>query len=120
MRSLEELKNLKEKMDKEIALRESKGVPTIAVHMGTCGIANGAKDILNTLMSELKERNITDINITQTGCPGLCHSEPLMTVTVPGRTPYIYGKVTPESVKKIVAQHIVNNQPVAEFLVNLD
>lgn len=120
MRSFDELKALKEKVEKDISLREDKGAPTITVHMGTCGIANGARDVLNAVMDELKERNLTDVHVTQTGCPGLCHKEPLITVTVPGKNPYLYGKVTPENAKRIILQHIVNSQPVVEWLVNVE
>jgi len=67
----------------------------------------------------LRTRNLINIHVTQTGCPGLCHQEPLITVTFPGKTPYIYGKVNPEKVKKLISQHIVNGQPVTEWLVNL-
>lgn len=120
MRSLEELRALKEKVEKTMSLREDKGAPTITVHMGTCGIANGARDVLNTVMEELSSRDISDVHVAQTGCPGLCHQEPLVTVSIPGRAPYVYGKVSSERIKKIILQHIVNNQPVAEWLVNLD
>jgi len=120
MRSLEELKDLKVKAEKELALREDTGRPAITVHMGTCGIANGARTVLNAVLSELQARNLTDIHVTQTGCPGMCHLEPLVTVTELGKPPFIYGKVTPENAKKIVIQHIINGQPVTEWLINLE
>lgn len=120
MRSLEELKNLKAKTEKEMAQREDTGKPTITVHMGTCGIANGARTVLNAVLEELKARNMTDIHVTQTGCPGLCHLEPLVTITEQGKNPFVYKKVTPENVKKIVLQHLINGQPITEWLVNLE
>lgn len=120
MRSLDELKALKEKVEKSMVTRFDKGAPTITVHMGTCGIANGARDVLNAVMDEIKARNLNDVHVTQTGCPGLCHKEPLITLTIPGKTPFMYGKVTPENARKIVVQHVINNQPVSEWLVNLD
>jgi len=119
MRSIEELKQIKAEMEKTMAVRENKGAPSITVHMGTCGIANGARDVLAAVMAELQTRNLTDIHVTQTGCPGLCHKEPLVTITIPGKTPFMYGKVSPERVKKLIHQHIVNGQPVTEWLVNL-
>jgi len=120
MRSLEELKNLKAKAEKDLALREETGKPMITVHMGTCGIANGARTVLNAVLSELKARNLADVHVTQTGCPGMCHLEPLVTVTELGKPPFIYGKVTPENAKQIVVQHIINGQPITEKLVNLE
>lgn len=120
MRSLDELKELKAKTEKDMALRKDTGKPSITVHMGTCGIANGAREVLNVVLSELKERNLTDIHVTQTGCPGLCHLEPLVTVTESGKPPFIYGKVSLENVKQIILQHVINGQPVKEWLVNLE
>ena len=120
MRTLDELKSIKDKNEKEMALRNETGRPTITVHMGTCGIANGAREVLNAVLAELKERNITDVHVTQTGCPGLCHKEPLITITEKGKNPYLYGMVTPENVKRIVLEHVINRHPVKEWLVNLE
>lgn len=119
MKSLEELKKIKAEMENSMAVRHDSGVPFITVHMGTCGIANGARDVLAEIMSELKTRNLSSIHITQTGCPGLCYKEPLVTVTFPGKTPFMYGKISPDKVKRLINQHIVNGQPVTEWLVNL-
>lgn len=120
MNSIEELKALKEKVEKTMSVREDKGAPTITVHMGTCGIANGAREVLNAIMDELKTREMTDVHVAQTGCPGLCHEEPLVTVTMPGKNPFIYGKLDPDKAKKVVIQHIINGQPVSEWLVNIE
>ena len=120
MQSFEELKALKAKVEKEMSIREDKGAPSIIVHMGTCGIANGARDVLSAVMSELQARSLNDIHVTQTGCPGQCYNEPLVTVNIPGKTPFIYGKISPDKVKKVILQHVINGQPVAEWLVNLE
>jgi len=119
MRSIEELKTIKAQMEKTMAIRENTGAASITVHMGTCGIANGARDVLAAVMTELQARSLSDVHVTQTGCPGLCHQEPLVTITNPGKTPFMYGKISPDKVKKLVHQHIVNGQPVTEWLVNL-
>lgn len=119
MRSIDELKGIKAEMEKDMAVREDKGAPKITVHMGTCGIANGAREVLTTVMAELQARNLTEIQVNQTGCPGLCHQEPLVTIAIPGKTPFVYGKIDPEKVKKLISQHIVNGQPVTDWLVNL-
>lgn len=120
MRSIDELKNIKAEMEKSMAIREDRGEAKITVHMGTCGIANGARDVLSAAMEELQARNLTNIHVNQTGCPGLCHMEPLVTVTIPGKSPFVYGKLDVEKIKKIISQHIVNGQPVTEWLVNLN
>ena len=69
-------------------------------------------------MDEIKVRNMEQIHIIQSGCPGMCVNEPMMTVSIPGENPYIYIKVTPENAKSIVLRHLVNNQPVQEWLLN--
>lgn len=120
MRSIDELKALKDKMEKTMAVREDKGAPTITVHMGTCGIANGAREVLNAILDELKAREMTDIHVAQTGCPGLCHEEPLITVTIPGKKPFLYKKLDPDKAKKIIVQHIINGQPMIEWLANIE
>ena len=79
MRSIEDLKKIKAEMEKDMSIREESGEAKITVHMGTCGIANGARDVLNAVLEELHTRNLTNIHVTQTGCPGLCHKEPLLT-----------------------------------------
>lgn len=120
MRTIDELKSIKAEMEKSMAVREDKGEAKITVHMGTCGIANGARDVLTAVMAELSTRKLTNIHVNQTGCPGLCYLEPLVTVTIPGKTPFVYGKMNPDKVKKLIHQHIVNGQPVSEWLVNLN
>ena len=120
MKSIEELRAIKEKNKGDMVSRNEKGVPTINVHMGTCGIASGAREVLTAIMDEVKTRNLESVHIVQSGCPGMCINEPMLTVTIPGEKPYIYIKVTPETAKTIVLRHIINNQPVTEWLLNLD
>lgn len=120
MRSWDELKKIKAKVEKEMALREDAGQPVLTVHMGTCGIANGARTVLQAALQELQERKLTEVKVTQTGCPGLCHLEPLVTITEVGKPPFVYGQVTAEKMKKIILQHLVNGQPIADWLINLE
>ncbi len=119
MKSIQELMQIKEKIENVAAERNKRGIATIAVHMGTCGIANGALNVLSAVEEELKLQKLTDkVAVIKSGCPGLCFDEPLVTVSIPGKASYIYRKVSPENAKKIVAQHIGNNQPVTEWLIN--
>jgi (2Fe-2S) ferredoxin len=120
MKSLEELKAIKAKKAGDMSARDEKGVPVINVHMGTCGIANGAREVLSAVMDEIKTRNLTGVHVTQSGCPGMCVEEPLITLTIPGEKPYIYRKVSPENAKAIVTRHVVNRQPIKEWLLNLE
>ena len=120
MKSLKELQAIRDKQKDAVRARNDAGIPTVNVHMGTCGIANGAREVYHAIMDEIQERGLKDIYVTQTGCPGICYEEPLVTLTVPGQTPYIYKRVSPENAKDIVARHIVNKQPIAEWLLNLE
>jgi len=120
VKSLEELMELKAKAKAEMAAREDEYSAKIEVAMSTCGITAGAREVMNAVLEELKVRNLTDVKVSQVGCPGLCYHEPLVTVTKPGQKPFLYGKVTPERVKKIIHSHIINDQPIKEWIVNLE
>jgi NADP-reducing hydrogenase subunit HndB len=120
MKSIEELRAIKEKNKGDVIGRSEKGVPTVNVHMGTCGIAAGAREVLTAIMDEIKTRDLHNIHVVQSGCPGMCINEPMLTLTIPGEKPYIYIKVTPDNAKNIVLRHIINNQPVQEWLLNLE
>ena len=72
MKSIEELKAIKEKNRGDVISRNEKGVPTINVHMGTCGIAAGSRDVLTAVMDEIKARNLDKVHVVQSGCPGMC------------------------------------------------
>jgi NADP-reducing hydrogenase subunit HndB len=120
MKSIEELKAIKAKNIGDVISRNEKGVPTINVHMGTCGIASGARETLGAILEEIQNRQIKNIHVVQSGCPGMCVHEPLVTVTIPGEKPYIYEKVTPQRAQNIIVRHIINHQPIQEWLINLE
>jgi (2Fe-2S) ferredoxin len=120
MKSIEELKAIKAKNVGSMSVRDEKGVPVINVHMGTCGIANGAREVLNAVMEEISVRDLKSVHVTQSGCPGMCVEEPLITLTIPGEKPYIYKKVSPDNAKAIVTRHIINKQPIREWLLNIE
>ena len=120
MRTIEDLRSIKAQYEKNVADKEKRGVPSILVHMGTCGIANGADEVYKAILAEIKVLNISEVVVTQTGCPGLCYDEPLITVSIPGETPYIYGRITPSNAREIARKHLVEQQPMAEWLVNRD
>lgn len=120
MKSLDELKDLREKAKAELSIRDKDYLAKIEIAMSTCGITAGAREVLNAVLDELKIRNLHNVLVSQTGCPGLCFYEPLVTVSKPNQTKFVYGKVTPERVRKIISSHIVNDQPVKEWLINLE
>ena len=112
---LEDLDKIKQKVQKMTLLREGAGRAKITVHMGTCGIAAGARRIMSTLLDEFKKRDISDIIITNSGCAGLCSREPMMTVELKGETPVKYVDLTPEKAIKILEDHIIGGNIVAEY-----
>ena len=118
MKSLEELRAIRERMKKQIDLREnSEDNIRVVVGMATCGIAAGARPVLNAFVDEVAKRHLQNITVTQTGCIGMCQLEPIVEVLAPGKEKVTYCKVTPEKVARIVADHLVNGNPVAEYTV---
>lgn len=118
MKSLEELKALRESMQAKMNLRkEDADTVRIVVGMATCGIAAGARPVLNAFVEEVKKRGLQDVQVTQTGCIGVCRLEPVVEVYVPGQEKVTYVKMTADKVPTIVAQHIVNKQVVTDYTI---
>ena len=117
MKSIEELKAIREKTLDQVNLRREHEGIRVVVGMATCGIAAGARPVLNAFMEEANKRGLIDVTIAQTGCIGMCRLEPIVEVNYPGQEKTTYVKVTPEMVARIVAEHIVNGKPVAEYTI---
>ncbi len=119
MKSLQELNAIREKMQKlshDRATADEKAI-RIVVGMATCGIAAGARPVLNAFVEEVAKRNLQHVVVSQTGCIGMCKYEPIVEVFVPGQDKVTYVHMTPEKAVRVIAEHIVNNQPVKEFTV---
>lgn len=116
MKSLEELRRLRETLQQDMLARNGDGNPRIIVGMGTCGIAAGAREVMQAIMQQVRERNIT-VTISQTGCIGMCEKEPLLDVQLPGKGRITYGHVTPKDVERIIVQHVINGQIVEDLVV---
>jgi NADP-reducing hydrogenase subunit HndB len=115
--TLEELRKLRDTKKGEIQKRDIAGKNSqIIIGMGTCGIAAGAKPVLDAFLKELDAHNITDVSVTQTGCMGLCYVEPTVEVLTPGMPPVIYGKVDAAVAKTIVEDHIMRNKMVTDHV----
>jgi NADP-reducing hydrogenase subunit HndB len=113
---IEDLARIKEKAQRTTSLREGGPYKTkITVHMGTCGIAAGARGILDTLMKELEEQESQDIYLTTSGCAGLCSREPMITVETVGQAPIKYIDLTPEKTKEIFEKHVVGGKVVKDY-----
>jgi NADP-reducing hydrogenase subunit HndB len=98
-------------------MRDTEKKGKIVVAMGTCGIAAGAKETLQAVVSELEKNGIDDVSVVQSGCMGLCDVEPTVEVVMEGSDPIIYGHVSPEQVTRIVDQHVKNGKVVSDLLV---
>ena len=96
-------------------LRESEGKAKITIHMGTCGIAAGARKIMSAVLSELEAKKAKDIIITTSGCCGLCSREPMATIEIKGEAPVKYVDLTEEKMKKIFNQHVLGGKIVKEY-----
>jgi NADP-reducing hydrogenase subunit HndB len=109
--TLDTLRKLREEQQKTMVMRDPSNKDVqIIVGMGTCGIAAGAKDVFNTILETLEAKNVTHVRVTQTGCMGLCHSEPTVEVIVPGMPVVIYGNVKKEIAKQIVQEHVIEKK----------
>jgi NADP-reducing hydrogenase subunit HndB len=118
MKSLEELKAIRERMQSQINLRQDNGnTVRVVVGMATCGIAAGARPVLTAFMEEVSKRGLSNVQVTQTGCIGVCRLEPIVEVYAPGQEKVTYVKMTAEKVPQIVAEHLVNNHVVTEYTI---
>lgn len=118
MKSLEELKALRESMQAKMNLRkDDSDTIRVVVGMATCGIAAGARPVLNAFVEEVNKRGLQNVQVTQTGCIGVCRLEPVVEIYVPGQEKVTYVKMTAEKVPTIVAQHIVNKQVVTDYTI---
>lgn len=119
MKSLAELQAIRDKAKANVALRqENPNAARVLVGMATCGIAAGARPVLNAFTEEIAKRGLQDdIVVTQTGCIGICQYEPVVEVEIPGEEKVTYVKMSPEKVARIVNDHLVNRNVVTEFTI---
>ncbi len=117
--TIEELRKMRETSKKNITLREGNFRGKLTVHLGTCGIAAGAREIMDAFLSELEQREITDIMFTTSGCAGLCSKEPMITVELGDAAPVKYGELTAEKARRILDEHILGGTMVAEFAIGI-
>ena len=117
MKSVEELKAIREKALKEISIRENENKVRIIVGMATCGIAAGAKPVMSAFIEELTKRNIQNVTVSMTGCVGICRLEPVAEIIEANGEKTTYVKLDAEKARRIVAEHIVIQKPVTEFTI---
>ncbi len=114
-----ELQAIRDKAREKWTVRDGAEAETrVVVGMATCGIAAGARPVLNAFVEEVAKRHLNGVTVTQTGCIGMCQFEPIVEVMMPGKDKVTYGKVTPEKVERVSSSdHLVNGNPVTEYTV---
>ena len=118
MKSLAELQAIKDKMKNKVVLREGLGELRVVVGMATCGIAAGARPVLNAFVEEVNNANLTDkVSVTQTGCAGLCQLEPIVEVYEAGKEKVTYIKMTADKAKEVVEKHLKGGNVVTDYTV---
>ena len=119
MKSLAELQAIKEKMQNRVNMRSADDENAIRVvaGMATCGIAAGARPVLNAFLKEIEDRRLNNVVCTQTGCIGICQYEPVVEIVTPDGNKTTYVKMNEDKVAKVVTEHIVNNKIVQEYTI---
>ncbi len=113
--SIEDLDKIKEKVQREMSLREGKYRAKVNVHMGTCGIAAGARKIMEVILDEIAKRDVKDVVVTSSGCAGLCSKEPMMTVEIPGHAPVKYIELDEKKTREIFEKHVLGGEIVEKY-----
>ncbi len=113
--TIEDLLKIKEKHKADFTLREGGYRAKITVHMGTCGIAAGARNVMTALMDEITKANITDVIVTTSGCAGLCAREPLATVEIMNQPPIKYCDLNDAKIREIFKEHIIGGKPIEKY-----
>ena len=124
IKSLEELKRIREEHEKRVQLRDrgeaGEDRVEILVGMATCGISSGARDTLKEFVEEITREKLDNVKVVPVGCIGYCHSEPTVQINMPGYKPVLYGNVKKDKVHQIVEKHLKGGEPVDSLLLNMD
>lgn len=113
--TIEDLKRIKEEVRSTTVLREGGFRAKVNIHMGTCGIAAGARKLMTAVLKEIEEKKITDVMVTTSGCAGLCSREPMATVEILGQPPVKYCDLNEEKMKEIFVHHVLNGEVVEAY-----
>ncbi len=119
IKSLEELKRVREEALAKKQLKATPGHIQVIVAMGTCGIAAGARDTMKSVLNFIETEHLSGVTVTQTGCMGMCEQEPIMQVVIGDQPKVVYGKVNAEVASQIMKQHVQNGTPVKDYVLPL-
>jgi NADP-reducing hydrogenase subunit HndB len=117
--TIEDLKAIQEKVKQQKILRDGVSNARIVVHMGTCGIAAGARDVMKALLDEIEVKGIKDVIVTTSGCAGLCSKEPMATVEILGKPPVKYINLDGEKIRRVLNDHVVAGRILTEFALGV-
>ena len=118
MKSLAELAAIKAKMQSKVVIREGEGAVRVVVGMATCGIAAGARPVLNAFVEGVAQNNLTSkVTVTQTGCIGICQYEPVVEIFEDGKDKVTYVKLDADKAKEIVEKHLAGGTVVEEYTI---
>jgi NADP-reducing hydrogenase subunit HndB len=113
--TIDDLKRIKEEVRSSTVLREGGFRAKVNIHMGTCGIAAGARKLMAVVLKEIEEKKIKDVMVTTSGCAGLCSREPMATVEILGKPPVKYCDLNEERMKEIFDKHVLNGEIVEAY-----
>lgn len=117
--TIEDLKRIREEARLTMTMRSGEARAKVTVHMGTCGIAAGAREVMAALLKEIEATKTTDVLVTISGCAGLCSREPMATVEIRGQAPVTYVDLTPEKMVKVFRQHVLGGAIVTEYALTV-
>ena len=118
MKSLAELAAIRDKMKDKVILREGSGEIRVVVGMATCGIAAGARPVLNAFVEEVSKAGLSDkVMVSQTGCIGVCQFEPVVEIFEAGKEKVTYIKMTPEKAAEVIEKHLKGGAPISEYTI---
>ncbi|MCF7930233.1 MAG: (2Fe-2S) ferredoxin domain-containing protein [Acholeplasmataceae bacterium] len=117
MKNLDELKKLRDKSLDQMMMRGIKNSFRIQVGLGTCGIASGAKPILSVFLSEVEEKKLENVSVTQVGCMGECAYEPMAEIIDQHGQSFVYCNLTEATAKEVIERHVINQEPVLRLLL---
>ena len=119
MKTLAELQAIRDKAREKMTVRgNNEEAIRVVVGMATCGIAAGARPVLNAFVDEVAKRHLNNVTVTQTGCIGMCQLEPIVEVYAPGKEKVTYVKMTPEKAVEVIEQHIIGGNVVTKYTIN--
>ena len=113
--SIEDLKKIREDSKATLTLRSGQARAKITIHMGTCGISAGAREVMGALLKEIEKQNLTDVIVTTSGCAGLCSREPMATVELKGEAPVKYVDLKPDRIVRVLREHVIEGKVVMDF-----